>query len=223
VGFHASVVSVTKDAMVYRLPPHIAAFCLTIYWGWVIIKLVKLARKIGKDPNAMPRERVGQWMRVLWYPCILVLLAGLWIAAARQFHGGGGLTGWLVAPGMAWLIVALAATLICIICTIITFVCWQKMGRSWRIGIDPGERLELVSTGPYRHVRHPIYALRMVINVCACVMAPTVLVIVPAVADIVLLQIEARREERYMETVHGEVYARYKNSVGRFVPRTFVV
>ena len=74
-----------KRHMVYRLPPHIAAFCLTVYWGWVIIKLVKLARKIGKDPNAMPRERVGQWMRVLWYPCILVLLAGLWIAAARNF------------------------------------------------------------------------------------------------------------------------------------------
>jgi protein-S-isoprenylcysteine O-methyltransferase Ste14 len=208
--------------MLYRLPPLVAAVCLSIYWGWVVIKLVKLARKIGKDPNAMPRERVGQWMRVGWYPCILLLLVGLWWAATQKIREGG-VTGWIVSPDRAWFISAAVATLLCLICTIATFVCWRKMGRSWRIGIDPKERLELVSTGPYRYVRHPIYALRMVINLCACVMAPTPLVIVPAVVDFVLLQIEARREERYMESVHGVVYSRYKNSVGRFVPRTFVV
>jgi protein-S-isoprenylcysteine O-methyltransferase Ste14 len=97
------------------------------------------------------------------------------------------------------------------------------MGRSWRIGIDPNEKLELVSTGPYRFVRHPIYALRMVINVCACVMAPSLLVLLSAGVDFLLLQIEARREERYMESKHGTEYQRYKNSVGRFVPRAFVV
>jgi protein-S-isoprenylcysteine O-methyltransferase Ste14 len=212
--------------MLYRLPPHIAAVCLSVYWGWVIIKLVRLGRKIGKDPNAMPRERVGQWMRVLWYPCILVLLAGLWMAAmvgARNEGRGGMLTGWLVMPSTIWLIPAMIATVICILCTVATFVCWRKMGRSWRIGIDPNERLELVSTGAYRYVRHPIYALRMVINLCACVMAPTLLVLLPALADILLLQIEARREERYMESIHGAVYVQYKNSVGRFVPRAFVV
>jgi protein-S-isoprenylcysteine O-methyltransferase Ste14 len=63
----------------------------------------------------------------------------------------------------------------------------------------------------------------MVINVCAVLMAPTLLVLLPALADFILLQIEARREERYMESKHGSVYAHYKNSVGRFVPRAFVV
>ena len=97
------------------------------------------------------------------------------------------------------------------------------MGRSWRIGIDPNEKLEMVSTCPYRYVRHPIYALRMVINLCAFVMAPTLPVLIPAAMDFVLLQIEARREEHYMESKHGADYQRYKNSVGRFVPRAFVV
>lgn len=211
-----------------RLPAVIAAVCLTVYWAWVLVKLVRLGRKLGKDPNAMPRERVGQLMRLLWYPCIGVLLAGLWMAAVLPrerlaAHPAGQAVGWMWPATGAWWAAAIPASAICVGCTLFTFVCWRKMGRSWRIGIDPKEKLELVSTGPYRFVRHPIYALRMVINVCAFVMAPTPLVLVTAGMDFVLLQIEARREERYMESQHGAEYARYKNSVGRFVPRAFVV
>jgi len=211
-----------------RLPALIAAISLTIYWAWVVVKLVRLGRKLGKDPNAMPRERVGQAMRLLWYPCIGALLVGLWIAAAVSPERlaqskAAALLGWLWPPTFAWQVAVVPATLICLLCTIFTFVCWRKMGRSWRIGIDPREKLDIVSTGPYRFVRHPIYALRMVINVCACIMAPTPLVLLTAGIDFILLQIEARREERYMESQHGDQYARYKNSVGRFVPRAFVV
>jgi protein-S-isoprenylcysteine O-methyltransferase Ste14 len=204
----------------------LAAVCLTIYWGYVLIKLIRLGRKLGKDPNALPRERVGQLMRLVWYPCILVLLAGLWIAGSVKAWEKW--TGWqsvfkplwgIDEMGVwGWVAVAVASAL-CVTCTAFTFVCWRKMGRSWRIGIDPNEKLALVSTGPYQYVRHPIYALRMVINVCAFLMVPTVVVAVTAGVDFILLQIEARREERYMESKHGQEYARYKGAVGRFFPR----
>lgn len=211
-----------------RIPALIAAVCLTVYWAWVLVKLVQLGRKLGKDPNAMPRERVGQLMRLLWYPCIFVLLVGLWVAATVSpgrlaESRAAPLVAWLWPPGFAWWAAVIPATILCVGCTLFTFVCWRKMGRSWRIGIDPNEKLELVSTGPYRFVRHPIYSLRMVINVCAFLMAPTPVVLLTAGIDFVLLQIEARREEKYMESKHGAEYARYKNSVGRFVPRAFVV
>jgi protein-S-isoprenylcysteine O-methyltransferase Ste14 len=210
------------------LPALIAAIALSIYWGYVIIKLFRLARKIGKDPNAMPRELVGILLRVLWYPCIFLLLAALWLAAIVPPNrlsrmSASWLVAWLWQPAPWWYALAAVASLLCILCTLITFVCWRKMGRSWRIGIDPNETLEIVSTGPYRLVRHPIYALRMIINLCAFLMAPTLLVLLPAAIDFLLLQIEARREEAYMESTHGNAYAAYKKSVGRFVPRTFLV
>src|SRR4051812_26217018 len=157
--------------MLERIPALIAALCLTIYWFWVIVKLVKMARKIGKDPNAMPRERVGQLMRVVWYPCIFVLLTALWLSFAVRYErlenpAARVLLSWWFEPGAWWWwAIVIPASLVCVLFTVITFVCWRKMGRSWRIGIDPNEKLELVSTGPYRYVRHPIYALRMVIKV----------------------------------------------------------
>ena len=220
--------------MIDRLPALLAAVCLTVYWGWVLIKLVRLARHIGKDPNALPRERVGQLMRVLWYPCILILLIGLWVMPTARieplrmsdtgsdFYRKAWLGPLWPLAGWWWWIV-IPASILCVVGTVVTFICWRKMGRSWRIGIDPGEKLDLVCTGPYRFVRHPIYAIRMGINVCAFLMAPCPLVLVTAGVDFILLQIEARREEQYMESKHGAVYADYKKSVGRFVPRSFVV
>jgi len=203
--------------MIERIPALIAAVCLTIYWATVIVKLVRLARKIRKDPNAIPRETVGKLMRILWYPCIFALLAGLWIAAATNKH-------WLIdSTAQWWQIAVIPASIICVAFTIFTFVCWRKMGRSWRIGIDPNETLTMVVTGPYKYVRHPIYSLRMAINICAIIMAPTLLVLITAGIDFLLLQIEARREEVYMLSKHPDDYAKYKKSVGRFVPRTFVV
>ena len=187
--------------------------------------LVRLSRKIGKDPNAMPRERVGQLMRVVWYPCILVLILGLWLTASMSWRGfdagdfKGFMHGWLWRPAAWWWFAAAGASGICVAFTVMTFVCWRRMGKSWRIGIDPGETLVMVVSGPYQYVRHPIYALRMAINVCAFVMAPTMVVLIPAAVDFLLLQIEARREEKYMEATHGEAYREYKRRVGRFLPR----
>src|SRR5437870_5280830 len=103
--------------MIDRIPAFIAAVCLTIYWVWVLIKLVRLGRKLGKDPNAMPREPVGQAMRVLWYPCIFALLTGLWLAACvsqdRLAHWKAGpAIGWLWSPTGAWWGAVIPATLL---------------------------------------------------------------------------------------------------------------
>ncbi len=212
-----------------RILAFAASACLTVYWGAVLVKLIRLARKIGKDPNAMPRERVGQIMRLVWYPTILLMLAGAWSAAAatgRSLEDKPGvwrtIHPFLLRDGR-WLAAAIPAALLCALCTSLTFLCWRKMGRSWRIGIDPNEKLDLVSTGPYRHVRHPIYALRIVLDLCAIILLPNPVMAATAAIDIAFLHLEARREEKYMEAVHGKLYADYKKNVGRFVPRRRVV
>lgn len=203
----------------YSLPAFLTALCLTIYWGAVVVKLVKLARKIGKDPNAMPREKVGQLMRVLWYPAIIAMLVHAWFFVFS--FGRENVGGWLrpfVTLSTGWLIAAYLATLLIIVGTVITFVCWRKMGRSWRIGIDPGEKLVMISSGPYRYVRHPIYAIRIGMMICAYVAVPTWMMLITGGLDILLLQIEARREEKYMLSGHGKAYEDYMKSVGRFLP-----
>ena len=63
-----------------------------------------------------------------------------------------------------------------------TWVCWSKMGTSWRMGIDPNERTQLVFTGPYAYVRHPIYALSSLLMICTMAAVPSPLMMLVGVA-----------------------------------------
>ena len=53
-----------------------------------------------------------------------------------------------------------------------TLVCWKRMGRDWRMGIDPAERTRLIVTGPYAYVRHPIYALSQLMMLGTVIAVP---------------------------------------------------
>lgn len=104
---------------------------------------------------------------------------------------------------------------------IATLICWKRMGKSWRMGINPNERTQLIFSGPYGYVRHPIYALQCVLLVASYVAVPTDLMAIVAIIGICLLQWEARREEKYLVQLHGESYQTYLNAVGRFLPKLF--
>ena len=88
------------------------------------------------------------------------------------------------------------------------------------MGIDPGERTQLVFTGPYAYVRHPIYALSSLLMVASMIAVPTLPMIVIGVVHLMFLQWEARREEQYLVHTHGADYEQYLKRVGRFVPRS---
>src|SRR6476620_10287488 len=101
-----------------------------------------------------------------------------------------------------------------------TLVCWKRMGRSWRMGIDPNEKTQLVVAGPYAYVRHPIYALQSLLLLASFVAVPNALMLVVMLLGMILLQWEARREENYLLRVHGAQYEDYLRRVGRFIPKS---
>ncbi len=193
---------------------------LAVYWGAVLVKGIKLSRKIGKDPNFVPRERTGQWMRLVWAPTVLAWCVQPWIAGlipATSHH-------WLLARllnirSLPVQILAVVGTLAAIAALWATFICWHRMGRSWRIGIDPGETLELIVRGPYQYVRHPIYALSIALMLAVLAVVPTPLMLITAAVHITMLQVEARREEQYLISTHGQKYQDYRHAVGRFFPK----
>ena len=200
--------------MMDRLPALIAGVCLLVYWGTVVAKAVRFARKEAHDANVIPRERTGRALRVIWLPLIVAWCVQPWLqvtsddpTAARQLGG--------FAVGGAFM-----GAVVCIVATVATFSCWREMGKSWRIGIDPREKTQLVFTGAYRFVRHPIYALSILLIAGTLATTPTVAMLGIALLHIALLQIEARREEAYLLEKHGETYADYRTRVGRFLPRS---
>lgn len=198
--------------MFERLPPLIAGCCLLVYWGTVVRKAFRFTRKERHGVNLIPPERVGQWIRVLWVPTIVAWCIQPWLAAGKHFHQSTHASGWTV--------VGFVGAAVCVIATIATFWCWWEMGRSWRIGIDPEEKTQLIFSGPFRIVRHPIYALSILLILGTLATTPTPVMLVIAIVHIACLQFEARREEVYLLGKHGHAYADYRKRVGRFFPRT---
>ncbi len=102
---------------------------------------------------------------------------------------------------------------------LLTFGAQLAMGDSWRIGVDPEERTELVTGGPFGLVRNPIYSAMLPTVFGLALMVPNVLAIVAFVTLLTALELQVRLvEEPYLLQVHGEEYASYATRVGRFVP-----
>jgi protein-S-isoprenylcysteine O-methyltransferase Ste14 len=93
------------------------------------------------------------------------------------------------------------------------------MGDSWRVGVDPGERTELVTHGPFSIVRNPIYSGVIPFFAGVALLVPNPVAIGGFALLIAGLELQTRFvEEPYLGQVHGSSYAEYAARVGRFVP-----
>ncbi len=94
-----------------------------------------------------------------------------------------------------------------------------SMGNSWRVGVDEAEKTQLVTKGLYAWVRNPIFSFVSLSAVGIVLLVPNVFSVL--VSSLTVLGIEAQVrsvEEPYLKRTHGETYARYAATVGRFLP-----
>ncbi len=96
----------------------------------------------------------------------------------------------------------------------------SAMGASWRIGTDPGERTDLVTSGPFALVRNPIYTALIPTLLGLALLVPSALALGSVALFAAATEVQVRGiEEPHLLRVHGREYAQYAARVGRFVPR----
>jgi protein-S-isoprenylcysteine O-methyltransferase Ste14 len=103
----------------------------------------------------------------------------------------------------------------------IAFTFWARIhiGRNWRSRVVIKEQHELVRTGPYASVRHPIYTgLLLALAGTALAIGELRAVLAFALAAVHFVQ-KAKREERFMSQEFGEEYASYRSQTGMLLPR----
>ena len=192
-----------------------AAVCVgaLIYWGGVLIQGRRIRKRIGRSPNLKPRDARE---RILWAGWMLVIF--LWIAQPLLV---GRLPGLKINPaclhplgligGLALTVAGYAATL----------WCYVIMGNAWRIGINRSEKNQLVTAGPYRWIRHPIYAFQTMMLLGAVLLLPTICSVAVVLLHLFLVLIKAKDEEAYLLTVHGDAYREFMGQTGRLFPKLF--
>jgi protein-S-isoprenylcysteine O-methyltransferase Ste14 len=77
----------------------------------------------------------------------------------------------------------------------------------------------LITNGLFAYVRHPIYALSILLMLATVSVTLSVAMTLVGVIHISMLYTKALSEERHLKGTHGPKYARYCEQTGRFVPR----
>jgi len=96
----------------------------------------------------------------------------------------------------------------------------HHLGKSFHSLVVAKENQVLVETGPYRWIRHPIYAAFLMSHVGGGLLSSNwVLTFVPAAMYAVLVAMRMGKEEQVMEGLFGQKYTEYKERTGRLVPR----
>jgi protein-S-isoprenylcysteine O-methyltransferase Ste14 len=109
-----------------------------------------------------------------------------------------------------------------VIAPVSSALAWQAvkhLGKQWRIQAGLYSDHELIRSGPYAMVRHPIYASMLGMLVATgLVMAWWPILIVAIAIFVVGIEIRIRAEDGLLVSRFGEAFKEYQESVSAYIP-----
>lgn len=168
---------------------------------WVIFWIAWFAASIGTKPG---RTRWGRFAGFR----IAIVLAVIILVRARVFRGQSIVTSpWLEGIGLLVFVAGLALAV------------WARVhiGRNWGTPMSEKVDPELVTSGPYRVIRHPIYS-GILLAMVGTAVAVSWYWLIAAVLLAGYFVPSAVMEEHYMERSFPDAYPPYKRSTKMLIP-----
>ena len=140
----------------------------------------------------------------LWVATLAYLIDPAWMEWARL----------PIPNGLRWLGAAFGALFIGLIYWTLT-----HLGKNLTDTVMTRARATLVTTGPYRLVRHPFYVSVGLVILAVTLLAANGFVGVCGLLVIVLLVVRTPKEEQKLVEKFGDSYRAYRATTGRFLPK----
>ena len=158
---------------------------------------------------SMKRGRVP-WSRELGIRVVIVVLVILLFRLGVFQHHASNTDLWLAGAGLVLFAAGLG------------FAIWARMhiGRNWGTPMTQKDEPELVTSGPYHLVRHPIYSGILVAGIGTAVALSRLWLIAVALAGVYFIY-SAKVEEHYLTERFPDAYPAYKRSTKMLVPFVF--
>src|SRR6516164_6325643 len=103
------------------------------------------------------------------------------------------------------------------------FAIWARehLGRNWSHAVTIKQGHELITSGPYTVVRHPIYTGMLAGLLGTAIALSQVRGFMAFVIFFVMFWLKLRKEEQWMRSQFGETYATYAHQTAALVPYVF--
>jgi protein-S-isoprenylcysteine O-methyltransferase Ste14 len=174
----------------------------------LVLRSVVQWRRTG-DPGwrlGGPRTAAGLLAHTSIVLGVVALMAAPWVASES-------------ARDAAWTVSGMVGAALGALGLALVVAAQFGLGSSWRIGVDPAERTDLVTDGLYRWIRNPIFTGMLAWAVAIALLVPGPLAFVGAALLVLAVEVQVRAvEEPYLRGAHGERYRRWTARTGRFVP-----
>jgi protein-S-isoprenylcysteine O-methyltransferase Ste14 len=182
---------------------------LLLAFGWRTLTQWRRTGDTGLRLDAGPAGTRRWWAKLLFVASLVLVLAGpvavlLGLPLISVLDQP-----WLRVTGLVLALAGIGAT----------FAAQLAMGASWRIGVDPAERTELVTGGAFTVVRNPIFTALAVTALGLALAVPSVVSVAAWLVLVAAVQLQVRVvEEPYLLTAHPRTYREYASATGRFLP-----
>lgn len=175
---------------------------VVIVVGWVVFCIYWVAASVGVKAGRTGWAR-SAGARLAIILIVLLLLRVLNVHAATNDP-------WLAGTGLAIFLLGVALA-----------VCARVyLGRNWGMAMSEKVDPELVTTGPYRTIRHPIYS-GIILALVGTAVAVSFFWLIAVVLLGAYFLYSAVMEERYMAEIFPDAYPRYKQSTKMLIPFIF--
>lgn len=189
----------------------VPSYFLVYFLFAFVIRTVITAKQIGKNPLVFPKDDSAYALMGFYFKIFIVVLFAFTLAygcshSVYVYMSKIQNSYLLVAGGGIW-IFALAWTLIA----------QKQMSKSWRIGIDAAEKTELVTTGLFTYSRNPIFLGMLLSLLGLLLIVPDAFTLMFFVVGFILMDVQIRLEEEYLQRMHGSAYTNYKEKTRRWI------
>ena len=165
-----------------------------------------LRRKIGKQIRGNNKEAVISTFFIIFFIFLAILLTRIETPAG---------TVRVISTGAA------AITALVLICMNLVIIAASlvNMKDSWRMGVLENQKTPLIVDGIYRYSRNPFFLSFLIMFAAYTILLQNIILLGLSLVGFFLIHWMIIKEEKYLETVHGEDYLQYKIKV----PRYFIV
>jgi protein-S-isoprenylcysteine O-methyltransferase Ste14 len=176
---------------------------------WILFGLYWFLSAL-KRKRTKKRETLAERLRY-----VLPLVAAFYIVSRTAAHYG-----WLgvrfvpATPGVEWIGVLLTVAGVAI-----AFWARWHLGANWSGVVTLKEGHELIRTGPYRTIRHPIYTGILLALLGTAVSLGEVRGLMAVAIAWLSFYSKARREESFLAQEFGSAFTEHQRHTGMFLPK----